>query len=391
MVAAYRRFVDDFLHQRYSHVIRRIKTLDPNHLVSFRMSEAGNPLCPQGGYPFDLRSIAAAVDLFEPEGYGRFSYLYENTRTGVFTASYARSLINKPVMWAEYGITIWNGSNFAPGDHVRHAARVGYDHFHRMILESRSSGGNAWFYAGGYRFDERSDYGIIEPDGSPRSVQSSFMDYGPRIMNRQGDPSAHAFEPDVWLTYDRDLHANGIAGIYREVQDEFWRMVDQDQVVGLRTEGMGATSADVPLAAIGNRPFRDGSPPKFLNGAFDFVKIRSASGQWIEVENGARIEVASGKPVHATLSVTNTGDASWVYPDPFSDARAGTVYLRSFEGSDLNCSYPLSREVAFGETIAWRNVLLTPGIDRPMNVVLRMDAHDRTSFGQVFRFTLAPR
>ncbi|MGC8862889.1 MAG: hypothetical protein ACP5R5_08960, partial [Armatimonadota bacterium] len=63
MVAAYRRFLDTLLYKKYAEARRLVRTIDPNHLVSFRMSEAGNPNFRWGGcIPYDFPYLAAAVD-----------------------------------------------------------------------------------------------------------------------------------------------------------------------------------------------------------------------------------------------------------------------------------------------------------------------------------------
>ena len=41
-----------------------IKSVDPNHMVSFRMAEAGNPTCLWGGIPYHFPYLAPAVDIF---------------------------------------------------------------------------------------------------------------------------------------------------------------------------------------------------------------------------------------------------------------------------------------------------------------------------------------
>ena len=72
MAIAYRRFADELVARNYAQARRLIKTVDPNHPVSFRMTETSNPTDDSvGTLSFDFAGVAPAVDFLEPEGYGR--------------------------------------------------------------------------------------------------------------------------------------------------------------------------------------------------------------------------------------------------------------------------------------------------------------------------------
>ncbi|HOF41052.1 MAG TPA: hypothetical protein PLD73_13340 [Candidatus Hydrogenedentes bacterium] len=64
MMAAYRRFLDTILYKYYDRARRLVRTVDPNHLVSFRMTLAGDPTARWSKtVPYDYAYLAGAVDL----------------------------------------------------------------------------------------------------------------------------------------------------------------------------------------------------------------------------------------------------------------------------------------------------------------------------------------
>lgn len=391
MVAAYRRFVDDFICRKYSYAIRKIKEIDPNHLVSFRMSEAGNPTCGPEGYPYDVRAIAKSVDFFEPEGYGRFGAEWEGTRTGIFTAFYLRSLAQKPVFWGEFGQSVWAGSNFSPDERLRDMERQGYHNFLRMILESRCDGGSAWWYPGGYRWNENSDFGLLNPDGSLRPLQEAIDQYHEMIKKPGWLKKNPDFIPDVWLTVDRDKNVDGICGIYRETELEFWKLQEAGKTIGFQTEGTGATSVDVSLTAVGNVRFTGFNPPKFLNGQFNYVKIRNKDGKWMEAENKGEVFVEKDKPVTLSISLANTGEVSWISPKPNEKNPKGKVFLMATDESDVIFQIPIPKDTLFFEDAIIEEIICKDGIKNNSRIVLRLYARDRAWFGEKMEFTLIPQ
>ncbi len=393
MVAAYRRFVDDLINKKYEYAIRKIKGIDPNHLISFRMSEAGNPLCRQENYPYDMNSIAKAVDIFEPEGYGRFSLQWEHTRTGIFTTWYVRSLALKPVFWGEFGLNIWSGSNFNPDEILLKVEKTGYENFYRMAYESRSNGVCSWWYPGGFRFGENSDYGILNPDGSTRPVQGAVLTYKPLLTSPEFSTMVKGFQPDHWITVDRDNHVDGVYGIYNEVKEEFWEQYEKGKVVGFKTPGTGTTSVNCPLHAVGNTMYTGNNPPKYLNASFYYVGIKNTAGTWEEVGSDAIISVNKNEPVLMKVIMSNTGDAAWIKPNKEVEAEknVGAVYLASTAKSEISLRVPVSHNVPHFETIEFEEIQLTGRIDAKCRIELRMYAIERAWFGEKVAFTISPQ
>jgi len=391
MVAAYRRFVDDFLCKKYTVAIRKIKQFDPNHLVSFRMSEAGNPKCLQHGFPYDVRAIAKPVEFFEPEGYGRFSDVWDNTKTGIFTAFYLRSLAEKPVFWGEFGQSVWREDNFDKGNMLLDIEKKGYHNFYRMILESRSDGGSAWWFAGGFRWNEDSDFGMLNPDGSTRPLIEAVDKYKPLLTKPPWIKNQLIFKPDVWITVDRDKHTDGIYGIYKEIEQEFWNAWKKGKTIGFKTKGTGSTSVDTPLIAVGNVKFTGHNPPKYLNSQFNFVQVKNRLGKWEETENHGTVTVQKGKPVSLKISIGNTGDAAWISPLGKNENNKGTVFLGTPDDSDIIAFVPVPKDTPFFKDVLVEQIIGQQGITKSMTLVLRMHAKDRAWFGERFEIKLMPK
>jgi hypothetical protein len=227
LVLDYRQFQNDLLHERYGRARELVRSIDPNHLVSFRMSIAGDPTAGPAAMPYDFAGLARAVDILEPEGYGRIGD-WERIKPGWFTAAYGRCVApDLPIMWAEFGYSVWAG---VQPDQARleYAARF-YDDFYRMAFQSGANGTVCWWFPGGYRWNERSDYGILNPDRSWRPVTPVIARWAPRMTAPRPNP-----RPDVWLPVELNQDVDGLNGIYNRLKDDFWKAADAGKFPGLR-------------------------------------------------------------------------------------------------------------------------------------------------------------
>jgi hypothetical protein len=229
LVADYRRFLDEMLAPQYAEARRLVRSIDPHHAVSFRMQLAGDPTHLGSPLPYDLYGLAGSVDLWEPEAYGRIGD-WERVKAGRFTAAYARLCDPaKPLVWAEMGNTVWDQRTMAPDpDRLNFTARY-YSDFYRMLRESGADGVFFWWYPGGYRLYERSDFGIINPDGTDRAVTKVIRDEGARFIAAPKPPA-----PNYWIAVDRESDARGLPGIYERVKAEFWQAVADGKMPGLK-------------------------------------------------------------------------------------------------------------------------------------------------------------
>jgi hypothetical protein len=228
-VADYRLFLDDMLGPPYAEARRLVRSVDSHHAVSFRMQHAGDPTHAINPLPYDFRAFANAVDIWEPEAYGRIGD-WDRVKPGHFTAAYARLCDPaKPVLWAEVGNSVWDRERMAPSpEKIDFTARY-YADFYRMLTESGADGVFFWWYPGGYRLNENSDFGIINPDGTDRPITRMIRSQGQAFLAAPKPPP-----PQVWLPVDRDRDARGLEGMYEAVKTEYWKAVTQGVVPGLK-------------------------------------------------------------------------------------------------------------------------------------------------------------
>ena len=240
LVADYRRFLDELLAERYGAARRLVQSIDPHHAVSFRMQYSGDPTFNWDGLlPYDFAGLADAVDIWEPEAYGRIGD-WEKVKAGRFTADYARLCDpTKPILWAEMGVSVWDNLHMRPAPEKLAFQAQYYRDFYRLLRESAADGIFFWWYPGGYRLNEQSDYGIINPDGTDRPVTRVIREEGARFL-RARKP---AWRPDHGIAVDRDRDARGLFGIYEALKDEYWRAVAAHKTVGLRWENKARSPA----------------------------------------------------------------------------------------------------------------------------------------------------
>ena len=337
--------------------------MDPNHLVSFRMAEAANPNYRwDGRIPYDFPYLAAAVDFLAPEAYGRIGE-WEAVKPGWFEYEYARwAAPQKPMIWAEQGTSTWEMSRMWSSPVRLEYQAMCYNAFYRMLISSGADGLFSWWYPGGFRVGENSDYGVINPDGSDRAVTGVIR------RNAGAFLSAHSKPIDHWITIDRDAHPDGLAGIYDKVKAEFWDAIDKGHAPGLRTAGTGTDSSNCPLIAVGNSPCNGTNPPKYLDAAIDVVKVNGVS-----VEKGGKVRVDSSKPVLARIEFTNLGEAKLL---------SKNVSL-VVNGKKI----PLPHDVAHLESAVVRDITIAPA----SVVTIGFEVEGRTAFGEKFTVTLLPK
>jgi len=230
LVADYRAFLDGVLDRKYGEARRLVRSIDPHHAVSFRMSEAGDPtLNSDRRLPFDFYGLARAVDIWEPEAYGRIGD-WNQVREGRFEVDYARLCDpNKPVIWAEMGNSVWDKKRGEATPEKLEFAAAFYRNFYRMMGQSGCDGVFFWWYPGGFRANERSDFGIINPDGTDRPVTRVIREEGPAFLKAAKPPP-----PNDIITINRDRDARGLFGIYQAVKKDYWQAIADGKTPALQ-------------------------------------------------------------------------------------------------------------------------------------------------------------
>lgn len=379
MVCAYRRFMDNLMSRYWNDACRRLRQLDPNHLVSFR----------QGNLPsidFTLTATPKHVDFFAMEGYDFFPGDVGPNAAGFVNRYMRLATQRKPYFWIEFGSSVWDAARMGPTQSKLEDQRIAGELIYRAALENGASGATPWWWAGGYRVSEQSDYGILNPDGTLRPSGELLRDYAVRFRARAGDPP-----PEVWFTMDRDAHSGGHRWIvFHDGAKAFQAAAAQGKRLGVRTSGTGSTSVDVPLLAVGNRPYSGHNPPKYLDAEFNWFKIRAGQGPWIEVSPGATIRVPKNAPITAAASVGNLQEATWLMPSSAA-GKPGAVYLTSTPASGLAVKQPIAKDTVWQADAEFGpEFRLSQGISAETGVELQMTAEGRARFGERLRFTLKP-
>jgi len=384
MVAAYRRFLDDFISQGYGRVVRAIREADPYHLIGARSGYGGNGSAwADDQIPFDLASGAKHLDFISPEGYGH-GPSWETVRTAGLTTLYARMVSGgKPVWWAEYGMSV----HPQPNDDLLAKQGEMYENFARMFVESHANGGAGWWFPGGYRVEEQSDFGIFNPDGTARPAALAELRWAKSVAAIRAPQG----EADIVIEVDRDLHPRGYSQICARHEKEYVEAMLEGDSVALATEATGTNSADVPLVAVGNRPYNGHNPPKYLNAEFERFWVKVGDGEWREVENGAHLAVARGAQIVARAEVANTGQAAWLPPGDPRAASGGAIYLVSTRKSDLPVRAPLRVEVPPLSDASFEDFAIASDFVKSAHVEIEVEAAGRARFGQHFHLYLSVR
>ena len=377
-MAAYRRFMDDLSSGLWNRAHRGLRRLDPNHLVSFRQ---GNTL----PHDFVFTGTPKHVDFMCPEGYS-----IPHSDDGSWAAGFITRYVDfttrgKPILWSEFGLSVWNPARMEPSAATIEVQARYHERFYRMVLESGAQGTAPWWWPGGYRVEERSDYGIMNPDGSARPTAELIRTYGPKIKT----PRARLV-PDTWLEFDRDANAGGYwFAAFNTGKAAYREALAAGKVLGVRTQGTGTTSATAPLLAVGNRPLTGTNPPKYLNAEFNWLQVCNAAGEWVEAADGALIEVKPGAAVRARVCLGNTQEAAWMAPAPAGPA-AGAVYLATTPASQLQGRWPLAAAVPYLGDADFGEIVLAPVLTEAVAVDLQMTALERAWFGERRTFRLQP-
>ncbi|MBE0537570.1 MAG: beta-galactosidase [Phycisphaerae bacterium] len=377
MVAAYRRFMDDLMSRKWNDATRSLRAIVPNHLISFRQ---GNTL----PHDFTFTATAKHIDFICPEGYA-----IPNSEDGYHAAAFITRYVRfttggKPIIWSEFGKSVWNAHTARP-DPLAIADQGSYhDIFYRVVLAAGAQGTAPWWWPGGYRFDEKSDFGIMNPDGTPRPAAVMLAQYAARIKAAREYPVG-----GIPFIADRDAHPGGYWYMaFNTGKDACAAAASRGGNINVRTAGTGTTSADTPLAAVGNVAYNGTNPAKYLNAEFNYFRVRDVAGRWVDVRNGDTVRVAADRAVLAAASVGNLQEAKWLTPENAA-GRDGAVYLASTEHSQLAFRRPIGRDTPYLHDAEFDEFTLGT-VTEETAVEARMAASGRAAFGEKIAFTLRP-
>jgi hypothetical protein len=267
------------------------------------------------------------------------------------TSAFARWATGTPVFYAEYGRPLPQSPSAADLE----AQASYYDSLLSAWRSSCADGAVAWWWPGGWRTDEQSDFGLTEADGSPRPALDVLSSWSAATSGPCTHPAAtvaHTFEPVAGV--------RGEADVFAAARPRAQQAIDTGARLVFRAAAEDATSLTAPRW-IGDRccGTRD------LWAEIHQVELRvGASGAWFEVEPGRAYGVAAGQPIHLRARVRNLGPATWL-PDnvffatnpafggvtmpwwriPQSVPRLGELAVPEADGSDVAISSGLAAGV----------------------------------------------
>jgi len=387
MIAAFHRFFYGHVGERYAQAARRLRAVDPNHLVSFR-GQACAPPSARGLWPMHAPGALKAVDFVCPEGYGLATRgadrktPWDDLRRGGLTTHYLRRASGgKPVLWVEFGAALYpNGTRWR--DALLELPQERYEvqlaelmDWARLLTESGANGAAPWWFPGGFRTNEGSDWGLFHPDGTPRPACNALAEIARTI-------AAPRRKPDAWLEFDFDAH---VFDSWPHYSDEYLKLLAAGKAVDVRLPGEGTDSTDCPAVGVGNVPWRGLGPARFLNAIFEEARVQVGAGE-PTVWTGEAIAAKPEETITVTLIAANTGLAAWV--DAQSAAgKPGAVDLVVQAGL-MGRAVPIDRRVPYLGEVAIGPVVI-PGLPAGTDSIrFRMRAAGRGEFGTVLRLPI---
>ncbi len=373
MVAAYRRFLEDYFGRNIGLIARTIRQLDPDTLLSYRnwttMTDVHNF---NTGY--DIGTAAAHLDFFSPERYQPVLGWPDDRTYGLVVAYSRYRTGGKPVHWTEYGYNIAADSGSQAALDAQSAV---CDTMMRQVVDDGSNGGAVWWWAGGVMVTDGSDFGIVDPAGNPRECAQVLSQWNTTLAATPPD-NAPTSNP-LTLTVDRDADSRGSYGLFLNWQDSYVQARNAGDFVVLADQGTGTTTATMPMIQTGNVPYTGAGPLKFANAEFGGVQIVCPNLN-VTVENGASVAIPVGAACQFTPTLVNTGEASWL---PASASAGGVILHTSLGDVPLSLSVPSLQRTAMGP------LAVTMG-QAAINLTGRLRIASSADFGEVLNLTLTP-
>ena len=390
-VCAYRRFIDDYASRKWNDTVSDMRKVDPDHLIAYRMGRIAHNTAA-------LTATNKHTDFSSPEGYD-----VSNDENGMYGAEAIALVLSlnlpaKPIVWSEYGFSLtnvvwrkleWDNEHSCPY-HWKEIEQTEYLRRLYKVFEKTNVRGSApWWYPGGFRRVEMSDFGFVGQDGLLRPGAKSYVALSEWFMKPRVEK-----QPDEFVTFDPDEHAigwsyllrgeektgdkdkpldgngNPVMGEIRGIGPKALKKADeQGKRIAFRTPGTGTTSVNMPRLAVGNVPLNGTNPAKYLNAEFN--NVTEVGGH--QVENGGTIHRQNGEAIFS-VSVGNLQEATWIH----NTCSEGQVML-AIDGPEKKM-VALTMDVRYLQDASFPDVTLsTPG-----EYTLRMYAKGISKFGEVW-------
>jgi hypothetical protein len=370
MVAAYRRFLEDYLGWNIGVIARRIRNTDPNTLLTYRnWTTMNEPHNTNTGY--DIGTGAAHLDLFSPERYSPVLLWPDDRPWGLVTAYSRYRTGGKPVQWTEFGADV----SASDGSSISQASQGSIcDTMMRQVADDGSNAATVWWWPGGYSPISGTDFGIIGPDGTPRPCAVDLSQWNATFAAAAPDLTS---DPPTTITVDRDADARGSYGLFLNYQNSYLQARQAGMSVVLADAGTGTDTSTMPVVQVGDVPYAGTGPLKFADAEFAGIHVVCPALD-VTVENGSSVAVPPGAACQLTPTLVNTGEAQWL---PGSAPKGGVI-LQTSAGN-----LPLTAPLASLQRTAIGTLTVTMG-QSPVALTGRTQVVGVGGFGQALNLTL---
>ena len=362
LVNAYRRCMDTETATRFGRLTRKIRDLDPNHLITCRQGYGGNgSIAVAGEYPLELYATAYHFDFLCPENYAFASTTDTNAILGPMSTleSYCRwASSGKPVVWAEAGYY-----RDVPVDATYLANQeLYYRRFIDGMLSSQANGVLFWWYPGGNRVEPigTTDYGITNEDGTLRPGAVEMRDRSSEAKGPRPTPGVSSVG-----SVDLLASAQGFPRTYRDHGAGALSAALAGARYVMQGDGSGGDSTAVTLV---------GGIPKYLWADITKVKLKVGSGPWFEIRDGMGYAVAKDQEIRVSAEIVNMGDRAWLAapaggPVPGSVAFVSQIIGGTASSAWIPANAPRMTKVEIPSS------LVTTGLSADSQVEFRMNAN----------------
>ncbi|HWW77748.1 MAG TPA: hypothetical protein VNZ44_20255, partial [Pyrinomonadaceae bacterium] len=230
-----------------------------------------------------------------------------------------------------------------------------------------------WWYPGGRRTGENSDYGIVNTDRSLRPSANKLNALAARAKSPRSVPP-----PAAPFVFNPAAGAKGFADIYAKARPVALQTLDSVPRRSFVMKHVGeGTSSDSPVVLVGTF----GSFTRDLWADLHLIELKVSGRSWFEITTGQVYAVPANTPVYVRGRVRNIGVAGWA---------AGNVRFGANEHFGANFRWAIPGPVArFGEVVI-PEVLLSNGISADTRYQFQMVAENRTWIDGSVRIMLIP-
>jgi hypothetical protein len=186
----------------------------------------------------------------------------------------------------------------------------------RQVADDGSNAATVRWWPGGYGLPTGSDFGIIDPDGTPRPCATDLSQWNATFAAAAPDLTSG---PPTTITVDRDADARGSYGLFLNYQNSYLQARQSGMSVVLADAGTGTDTSTMPVIQVGDAPYSGTGPLKFAAAEFAGINVACPALN-VTVENGSSVAVPPGAVCQITPTLVNAGETQWL---PGSASKGG--------------------------------------------------------------------